>query len=182
MSETTAEAAAQEPQAEEKSEPTTTPTIEALQAKLEEVTKEARKWEARSKENHQAKTELEKQQKAAMTDAERAVAEAETRGRTAATVDFGKRLATAEIRAAALDSGRDLTGVFDYLDLTRFLDDDGEPDEKAIKAFVDGLPVRDDGKPRAPRPDANQGRSGAGGPKSTADSFAEFFKNSLPER
>ena len=76
----------------------------------------------------------------------------------------------------------DLTGVFDYLDLTRFVGDDGEPDGSAIKAFVDGLPAIDDGKPRAPKPDANQGRSGAGGPKSTADSFAEFFRNNLPER
>jgi hypothetical protein len=36
--------------------------------------------------------------------------------------------------------------------------------------------------PRSPRPDATQGRSGAGGPKSTADSFAEYFRNNLPER
>lgn len=143
---------------------------------------EARKWEQRAKENNTKARELEKQQQAAMTDAERAVSEAEARGRTAATEAFGKRLATSEIRAAALDADRDLTGVFDYLDLTRFLDEDGEPDDKAIKAFVDGLPVRDEGKPRAPKPDANQGRSGAGGPKSTADSFAEFFRNSLPER
>lgn len=143
---------------------------------------EARKWEQRAKENSSKARELEKQQQAAMTDAERAVAEAESRGRMAATQDFGKRLATAEIRAAALDSDRDLTGVFDYLDLTRFVDEDGQPDEKAIKAFVDGLPIRDDGKPRAPKPDANQGRSGGSGPKSTADSFAEFFRNNLPER
>ena len=40
----------------------------------------------------------------------------------------------------------------------------------------------DSNKPRSPKPDPNQGRSGAGGPKSTADSFAEFFRNSLPER
>ena len=52
----------------------------------------------------------------------------------------------------------------------------------AIKAFVGALPVRDDGKPRAPRPDANQGRPGTAGPKSTADSFAEFFRNNLSER
>lgn len=143
---------------------------------------EARKWEQRAKDNSAKAREIEKRQQAAMTDAERAVVEAEARGRTAATEAFGKRLATSEIRAAALDADRDLTGVFDYLDLARFLDEDGEPDEKAIKAFVDGLPIRDDGKPRAPKPDANQGRSGAGGPKSTADSFAEFFKNSLPER
>lgn len=143
---------------------------------------EARKWEQRAKENSSKARELEKQQQAAMTDAERAVAEAEARGRTAATQDFGKRLATAEIRAAALDADRDLTGVFDYLDLARFVDEDGEPDDKAIKAFVDGLPIRDDGKPRAPKPDANQGRSGSKGPKTTADSFADFFRNSLPER
>ena len=67
----------------------------------------------------------------------------------------------------------------DYLDLARFVGDDGEPDAKAVKAFVDGLPVKDDGKPRAPRPDANQGRSGSSGPKSTADSFAEFFRNNI---
>lgn len=183
MSETGTEAAAPaQEQQDEQAKPTSTPTVEDLQAKLDEVTKEARKWEARSKDNHQAKTELEKQRQAAMTEAERAVAEAEERGRTAATQNFGKRLATSEIRAAALDADRDLTGVFDYLDLTRFVDEDGEPDAKAIKAFVDGLPVRDDGKPRAPKPDANQGRSGAAGPKSPADSFAEFFRNSLPER
>ena len=52
----------------------------------------------------------------------------------------------------------------------------------AINAESDGLPLKDDGKPRSPRPDANQGRSGAGGPKSTADSFAEFFRNNLSER
>jgi molecular chaperone GrpE (heat shock protein) len=143
---------------------------------------EARKWEQRAKENRQAAAELEKQRKAQMNDAERAVADAEERGRTTATEAFGKRLATSEIRAAAADSGRDLTGVFEYLDLTRFLGDDGEPEAGAIKAFVDGLPVIDDGKPRAPRPDANQGRPGAGGPKSTSDSFAEFFRNNLSER
>jgi hypothetical protein len=162
--------------------PATPPSVEELQAKLDEITKEARKWESRSKENLQAKTELEKQRRADMSDAERALTEAEERGRTAATETFGKRLATSEIRATAADSGRDLTGVFDYLDLTRFIGDDGEPDAKAIKAFVDGLPVIDDGKPRAPKPDANQGRSGAGGPKSTADSFAEFFHNNLQGR
>jgi hypothetical protein len=40
----------------------------------------------------------------------------------------------------------------------------------------------DASSPRAPKPDANQGRPGAGGPKSTADSFAEFFRNNLSER
>ena len=43
--------------------------------------------------------------------------------------------------------GADLAGVFDYLDLSRFVGDDGEPDEKAIKAFVGGLPKKGDEAP-----------------------------------
>ena len=104
---------------------------------------EARKWEQRAKDNKAAATELEKQRKASMTEAERAVAEAEARGRTVASQEFGKRLATSEIRAAAADAGADLAGVFDYLDLTRFVGEDGEPDGKAITAFVGGLPKRE---------------------------------------
>lgn len=115
---------------------------------------EARKWEARAKQNTAAVKESEKARLAAMTDAERAVAEAEARGRTAAVTAFGQRLATSEIRAAAASVGADLDGVFDYLDLSRFVGDDGEPDMKAVKAFVGGLPVKSstppgfDGGPR----------------------------------
>ena len=139
--------------------------VESLQAKLDEVTKEARKWETRSKENHQAKTELEKQRQAAMTDAERAIEEARTAARQEATTTFGKRLATSEIRAAAADAGADLAGVFDFLDLGRFVTEDGEPDDKAIKSFVAGLPKKDPGTPSfdgGPRnsPPAQQGMSG----------------------
>lgn len=149
------------------------PTEEAQQPEVEQTDwkAEARKWEQRAKENKQAATELEKKRKAEMTDAERAVAEAEERGRTAAVQEYGKRLATSEIRAAAADAQADLTGVFDYLDLGRFVDENGEPNEKAIKSFVAGLPVKDDGKPRPPKPDPNQGRQ-SGGSTSTADQFA----------
>jgi hypothetical protein len=108
---------------------------------------EARKWEQRAKENGTKANEFDKQRKAAMTDAERAVAEAEERGRTAAASTFGKRLATSEIRAVAADAGADLAGVFDYLDLSRFVGEDGEPDTKAIAAFVGGLPKKDPGTP-----------------------------------
>lgn len=104
---------------------------------------EARKWEQRAKENKAAAAELEKQRKASMTEAEKAVAEAEERGRTAATQAFGQRLAKSEIRAVATEAGAELAGVFDYLDLNRFVGEDGEPDSKAIKSFVDALPKKD---------------------------------------
>lgn len=163
MSETAPEAApaaapAQEQQPAPSSPPETPPSLEQLQAKVEELTKESRKWETRAKENGSKAKELDEQRKAAMTDAERAVAEAEARGRTAATEAYGKRLATSEIRATAADAGADLAGVFDYLDLSRFVGEDGEPDAKAIKAFVDGLPKKEtptpsyDGGTRNPPP------------------------------
>ena len=161
--EATTEAPAQEQSTAEK--PAETPTLEQLQARLEEITKESRKWESRAKENGTKAREYDEQRKAAMTEAERAVAEAEAKGRTAATAEFGKRLATSEIRAVAADAGADLAGVFDYLDLGRFVGEDGEPDEKAIKAFVDGLPKKEnsapsfDGGSRTPAP-APQGMTG----------------------
>jgi hypothetical protein len=148
--------------------PATPPTVEELQAKLEEATKESRKWETRSKENHQAKTELEKQRQAAMTDAERAVAEAEVRGRTAATTEFGKELAQTQFDALA---GRrnpdfDTAKALEYVDLGKFLGEDGRPDIKAITAAVERLvPAPTDGPPsfdggtRTPPP-AQQGMSG----------------------
>jgi hypothetical protein len=135
------------------------PTVEELQAKVEELTKESRKWETRSKENLQAKTELEKQRQAAMTDAERAVAEAESRGRTAAATEFGKELAQTQFDALA---GRrnpdfDTAKALEYVDLGKFLGEDGRPDQKAIEAAVERLvpaaadgPPSFDGGPRTP--------------------------------
>jgi hypothetical protein len=57
-------------------------------------------------------------------------------------------------------------------------------DEESLTRQAERLAARnaDANSPRAPKPDANQGRPGAGGPKSTADSFAEFFRNNLSER
>jgi hypothetical protein len=82
--------------------------------------------------------ELKKRAAAAMTEQERAVAEAEQRGRTMALSEAGTRLARAEIRAAA--AGRvekdALDGFLEYADLKKFITADGEPDGKAIEAAV----------------------------------------------
>lgn len=102
---------------------------------------EARKWEQRSKRDQARVRELEKNQKASMTDAQRALSEAETSGRTAAVKEFGQRLARTEFDAAA---GRrnpdfDTAQALEYVDLTKFVGEDGEPDLKAIKAAVERL-------------------------------------------
>lgn len=102
---------------------------------------EARKWEQRAKDNSTKAKELEKQQRASMTEAERAVSEAEERGRTAAATDFGKELAQTQFDALA---GRrnpdfDTTKALKRLDLASLLDESGRPNAKEIKAAVEDL-------------------------------------------
>lgn len=102
---------------------------------------EARKWEQRAKENKQARDDLDKQRKAAMTEAERAVAEAEARGRTAAVSEYGQRLARADFNAQASrrNPGYDVAPALEFVDLGKFIGEDGEPDSKAIAAAVERL-------------------------------------------
>jgi hypothetical protein len=102
---------------------------------------EARKWEQRAKDNKAAAAELDKQRKATMTEAERQVAEAKAAGAAEAVVRFGKRLARTEFDSLA---GRrnpdfDTAAALEFVDLARFVGEDGEPDVKAIKAAVERL-------------------------------------------
>lgn len=159
MSEPSTEAPT-EPAAQPTGEPTTEPKPEQPEDTTDWKA-EARKWEQRAKENNQKANEFEKQRKAAMTDAERAVAEAEERGRTAATTEFGKRLARSQFDAAAgrRNADYDTASTFEWLDLAKFVGDDGEPDTKAITAAVERLvpapasgPPSFDGGPRTPAP------------------------------
>jgi hypothetical protein len=102
---------------------------------------EARKWETRAKENSAAAKDQERQRLAAMTEAERAVAEAEARGRTSALTDFGQRLARSDFVAAAArrNPAWDASAVLDDLNLARYVGEDGEPDSKAIEKAVERL-------------------------------------------
>jgi hypothetical protein len=112
-----------------------------LKAQLDAAKAESRKWEDRAKANGSKARELDEQRRAAMTDAERAVAEAENRGRTAAITEFGQELARERFDSLA---GRrnpdfDTARVFDFLDLSKLLGEDGRPDVKAITAAVERL-------------------------------------------
>lgn len=125
-------------------EPTTETQPPAAEGQPAEVDQtdwkaEARKWETRAKDNHKARLQLEETQKAAMTEAERAVAEAEARGRTSAKDEYGQRLAKSEFAAAAArrNPGFKIADVLDDLNLGRFLGEDGEPDTKAIEKAVE---------------------------------------------
>lgn len=119
---------------------------------------EARKWESRAKENQRAAREYERLQKASQTEAERAVAEAEERGRTAAASEFGRRLARERFTAQAARRNPEFdSAALDLIDLSRFVGDDGEPDDKAIGEAVArlvpeaaGAPSYDGGTRRPP--------------------------------
>lgn len=85
--------------------------------------------------------ELEAVRTANLSEAEKAVAEAEKRGRTAARTEYGQRLVRSDFVAAAArrNPEYDAASVLDDLNLARFLTEDGEPDTEAIAKAVERL-------------------------------------------
>lgn len=130
----------------------------------EELTK-ARKWEGQAKKVQAKVQEYEREK---LPEAERAAVEAEERGRMAATSEFGRDLARERFDALA---GRrnpdfDTAQALEYVDLAKFLGEDGRPDSKAITAAVERLvptasntPPAFDGGTRT-APPAQQGMTG----------------------
>lgn len=92
----------------------------------------ARKHEAASKA---AQKELDKLRAASQTDSERAVSEAEARGRQAALADVGQRLAAAEIKAALTGIVPDPAAIVEDLNLAKYVGDDGEVDSEAVASL-----------------------------------------------
>lgn len=83
--------------------------------------------------------ELDQFRKASMSEAEKAVAEAEARGRASATGVFAQRLAKSEFAAAAARRNPDYEVAFEYVNLAGMVSEDGEPDAKAIAKAVERL-------------------------------------------
>lgn len=135
------------PEAPAQAQPTTEATQETQpQAEETDWKAEARKWEQRAKDNKAAADKAvtkaaEKARLDAMSESERAIEEAKQAARSEAGLEFGKRLARSEFDAAA---GRrnpdfDTSSALEYVDLAKFVGEDGEPDKDAIKAAVERL-------------------------------------------
>ncbi|OKH95419.1 hypothetical protein [Streptomyces uncialis] len=111
---------------------------------------DAEKWKALSRENEKrwkaASRELDQLRESQMSDQERAISEAREEARSSALTEFGTSLAEAEIRAQAATAG--ISVPTDYLDLGRFLSEDGRADRDKVTAFIASLP-----KPAAPEPE-----------------------------
>lgn len=138
MTDTTADTTSPETEGDEAQTDSKTAGKTFTQADLDRIVADR---VARERARYSDYSDLKKRAAAAMTEQERAVAEAEQRGRSAALKDSGSRLARAEFRAAAAGkvSTSALDGFLEYADLGRFVGDDGEPDEKAIAAAVKKL-------------------------------------------
>jgi len=96
---------------------------------------EATKWKALARKHEkQAKVnaaELDKLRKAGLSDQEKAVEDAREAARAEARTEFGAKLAAAELKAAGVP--RD---IVEDLDLSRFLDDQGEVDTDKVAAHA----------------------------------------------
>lgn len=85
--------------------------------------------------------ELDAVRTANLSEAEKAVAEAEARGRASATSTFGQRIASAEFVAAAArrNAEFDATAILADLNLAKYVGEDGEPDSAEIAKAVERL-------------------------------------------
>lgn len=105
---------------------------------------EAEKWKTLSRKHENAEKTLKDQIKsitnASMSEAEKALADAKEEGRTEALNSSRDAFVTAEFRVQAAKSGVELPDDFaDLLNLAKFTDSKGKPDESAIAKFVGTL-------------------------------------------
>lgn len=121
-------------------------TAETWKVKYEETLKEARKHEDRAKANATAAKELEALKAKSMSELELAVDAARKEGRAEATAEYGGRLAEASIRVAAAGRPVDVDALLEGIDASKFLDASGDPNTKAITAWMDKVaPLSDPG-------------------------------------
>lgn len=141
-----------------------TPTVEDLQAQIEKITAESRKWESRSKENYEKAQKYDEAERARMSAEERLNADLEEASTRAAEAEERAQTAEAELARykVAVEfslSDEDATAL------------EGITDEKQLRALAERLSERSTG----PRPHRSQGRrhGSASGPASTGDLFAQ---------
>lgn len=156
-------------------EPTPTAEPPAEPAAVTDWEAAAKKWEKLAKANKNATEKLAKLEAAAMSEQERAVAEAKAAGASEAAKTYGSKLAAAELKAAAAAKGVDLSTIGKYLKADMFVGDDGEVDEAAIKTAVADFAKL---SPRAPGKSGGDFSGAPGGAPASLDAqIAEATKN-----
>lgn len=143
-----------------------TPTIEDLQAKVEELTGHSRKWEDRAKENFDARKELDALKVAQMTDDEKA---------QASFAEVEKRATTAEERATTAEAELARYKIAVEFELDK---EDAEAlaavtDEATLRALAERLAGRSSS---GPKPNPSQGNSRTTATSTPRQAFAEALE------
>lgn len=130
-----------------------------------------RKHETRAKENANAAKERDQLKRQSMSDQERAVDEASAKARAEERVRLAGKLARQGFLAAAAGRLPNAPGVADDLNLSKYVGEDGEVDEKGLSELVDRLaPPKADKKADADGADKAAKQGGRGfdqGPRGT---------------
>lgn len=161
---------------------TTTTKTEGTETAADEL----EKWKALSKKNEQraaanatAAKELEKLKQSTMNETEKAVAQAKADARAETLREVGGKLAEASIRVAAAGRNVDVDALIEGIDASKFLDAEGDPDTKAISAWVDKVAPASDSTV-TPKRDLGLGaRSGSQGAATPQEEFAKFITGQL---
>lgn len=126
---------------------------------------QARKHEKRSKERSdydEVKAELDQLKQAQMTESERAIEDARKEGEQTAAQKYTAKIAKATLHGALATLGFQADEIEDklsYVDLTKFVTDNGEVDSDTVQRYLDDIaPKQDDGS----WPDIGQGNRGNG--------------------
>ncbi|MFJ7963138.1 hypothetical protein [Streptomyces sp. NPDC096324] len=130
----------------------------------------SRKHEARAKDNATAAKERDDLKRQSMSDQERAVEEASAKARAEERVRLAGKLARQGFLAAAAGRLANAASVADDLNLSKYVGEDGDIDEKGLGELVDRLaPAKPQAKADA-EPDPGPKKTGRGfdqGPRGT---------------
>lgn len=126
---------------------------------------EAEKWKTHSRKHEQlwkdakpAVDELEKLKAAQMSDMEKAVQEAEERGRSDAAKAYGEKIAAAKLEAALTGVVPDPSAVVEDLNLSKYVTDTGDVNAEAVTALREKFAAI---APANRPPNLHQGRQGS---------------------
>lgn len=110
------------------------------------------------------KAEIAELKQAQMTDTEKAITEAEARGRAEATMTYSQQIAAAELKAALTGVVADPNALIEDVNLAKYVTDKGDVNTEAIAAARDKFAALFASPPQPQAPTLHQGRQGQPSP------------------
>lgn len=115
---------------------------------------EADKWKALARKHENTSTstlkELEQMRSSQMSESEKAIADAEKRGRDSAVLELRADMARAKLQAAAAGKVSDIDSLLELVDINRLVNENGV-DEAAIAATIERLTKVAPAQPATPK-------------------------------